>query len=433
MNEKAIAQSGLEALVKDGAEKAQVIFVTSKKQELNVESGEISLLRTTFNTDMRMTAIKDQQRGIINLNKIGKSEIKKAAKTALNLAEASEKDSAYDISEKQPPCTFDNAIKEPDLDAMYYRMAEFLKEAGQLYPRIVFENLYLDFTRRTEYFLNSNNVDFTASDGIYNFTAMFTAKEGKKSSSFNYSCVATLDLSKKLLSLGLLNTLLQQSSEQIETRPVPEKFVGDVVITPNCLEGLIDGVVDSWLKDYALISGTSIYKDKIGKQIADTGFTLRSMPVSKQIANGYFITQDGYKAENLAIIDRGILKTFLLSLYGSKKTGKPMAPNSGGCYVIDPGDKSLDELIGNTKQGVLLARFSGGQPNDNGDFSAVAKNSYYIENGKVKYPIRETMISGNIAQMLMNIKGISKERVDFGNRVSPWVSCSGLTISGGDK
>ena len=56
-------------------------------------------------------------------------------------------------------------------------------------------------------------------------------------------------------------------------------------------------------------------------------------------------------------------------------------------------------------------RFSGGMPGVNGDFSGVAKNSFLIENGKVTTPISETMISGNLAEMLNSIIAVSADTV----------------------
>jgi PmbA protein len=78
---------------------------------------------------------------------------------------------------------------------------------------------------------------------------------------------------------------------------------------------------------------------------------------------------------------------------------------------------------------VLLNRFSGGRPNDKGDFSGVAKNSYYIENGAVAYPISETMVSGNMARLLHDILAISRERADFGYAIYPWIRIGGIGIS----
>ncbi|MCZ6616907.1 MAG: metallopeptidase TldD-related protein, partial [Gammaproteobacteria bacterium] len=147
------------------------------------------------------------------------------------------------------------------------------------------------------------------------------------------------------------------------------------------------------------------------------------------LAGGYFVTGDGYRTENSTIVCNGILNSHLLNLYGARKTGLERAKTGGGCYVVDPGGQSVDSMIGDVERGVLITRFSGGRPNDKGDFSGVAKNSYYIEGGEVKHPVSETMISGNMAELLHNIVGISRERADFGDSIYPWVRTTGVGIS----
>jgi len=125
-----------------------------------------------------------------------------------------------------------------------------------------------------------------------------------------------------------------------------------------------------------------------------------------------------------------VLKSFVLGLYGANKTGKERAKNSGNIFVVEPGDKSFEEMVKNTKKGILIARFSGGYPNSNGDFSGVAKNSFYIENGEIKHAITETMISGNLYDLFNDIVDISNERVNFGSAILPWIQANGVTISG---
>jgi len=173
-----------------------------------------------------------------------------------------------------------------------------------------------------------------------------------------------------------------------------------------------------------------VYKDKLGEVIADSKLSLHSMPLSKELSGNYFVTGDGYKAQDCTIIEKGVLKTFLLSLYGANKTGKKKAVNSGGCYIIEPGNVKFNDMIKNTDKGLLLCRFSGGNPSDNGDFSGVAKNSYYIENGEIKYPVSETMISGNLVEMIKNIVSISSERINTGYQIYPWIKFDGVTVSG---
>jgi PmbA protein len=184
------------------------------------------------------------------------------------------------------------------------------------------------------------------------------------------------------------------------------------------------------MTDESLISGTSMYKDKLGQKVADTRFNLYSRPVSDEIAERYFVTDDGFETQNCTLIDKGILKSFLLSQYGANKTGREKAVNGGGAYIVDPGDTSFEDMVKSIDKGMLVCRFAGGLPSSNGDFSGIAANSYYIENGKIQYPVSEASISGNFAELLLNIKDISKERVDFGGSIFPWISATNIAICG---
>ena len=84
-------------------------------------------------------------------------------------------------------------------------------------------------------------------------------------------------------------------------------------------------------------------------------------------------------------------------------------------------------MISGIDRGLIVNRFSGGQPSSNGDFSGVAKNSFLIEKGKVSSAVSETMISGNIIDMLNNIVAISKEQTTDGLSFMPWAEFDGVT------
>ena len=97
---------------------------------------------------------------------------------------------------------------------------------------------------------------------------------------------------------------------------------------------------------------------------------------------------------------------------------------------MEPGDESLDAMIHDVKRGILLARFSGGSPSDNGDFSGVAKNSYLIEKGKIVRPVGETMIAGNVAALFKAVRAVSRESVDYGSAILPYMLAAGVSVSG---
>jgi PmbA protein len=419
----------LHALLQAGADKAGCSVNTSTKHELSVERAELGLLRTTVNVSINMLVIKDRKKGSISLNTLERSAIDQAVTEVLSMAAASQPDQAYDIAEAQEPRSFVAGGTEPQLDLMYDRMKEFVSAVRVKYPNIMLREVYLSFNHSKSSFMNSNEAHFQTSQGIHRCTAIFSGQEGDNVSSFIYTGFARRELEQPLLACGSIDTRLRHASEQVYSQPVWGKFTGDLVIAPDCLGSFL-GFITRSLSDRPIIAGTSVYKDSLGQQIANPIFSLHCRPVSPEIADGYFVTGDGYAAENSTLIDHGVLRSYLLTLYGAKKTGRQRAVNNGGAYVVDPGDKSLDEIIASVKRGILITRFSGGSPSANGDFSGVAKNSYYIEDGKVAYPIRETMVSGNFVEAFRHLSAISRERVDFGWAVLPWVCIPGISISG---
>ncbi len=428
MNQSDIANYCIEQLKEAGAHKSQCAVTFSEKKELNVETGEMSLFRTTFDTNVGMSVIVDQKSGSVAINKTDKDSINEAVRKVMDMAQSSQPDDANDISPSQPKQSFSKGDEKPDMEKMYLRLDEFMGYVKKTHPTINMEAAIVDFSHSTSVFQNSNGVEFTTKEGMYGFSNMFTAKEGKDTSSFNGMGISALNLNTPFIESGSAKRLLKQSTEQVRTKPVSEKFTGEIVVTPDCLSDFL-GFITGDISDGKIISKTSIYKEKLNKQIADSRFTLHARPVSDEITDGYFITDDGYVAENNTIIDNGVLKTHLLSLYGANKTGGKRAVNGGGAFVVYAGEKPKDEIIRNIKKGILLERFSGGRPSADGEFSGVAKNSYYIENGELKYTISETMISGNIQEMFSNIGEISSDRIDFGYCIFPWISFKGVTVS----
>jgi PmbA protein len=430
MNDREKALYALEALKSAGADKAQVALMSEEKHELNVDSGSLSLMRTGFNTAMRFAAIAGGRRGTASLNGGDKEAIDRAAAEAVGAAMASPEDPAYDISPAQPQAVFERGPSAPDPDLMYDRLSGLLESLRLRYPSLKLMQSVLSFNRRAGCFLNSNGVDLAYNSGFYNGSVFFISKDGGRTSSFNYSDFNANALDREMTDMSLIGELFRQSGEQLDTKPLSGKFTGDIIVTPHALQTFLMYLTWMSLRDAALISGSSPYKDKLGQRIASPGFTLRSTPADPGMAGAYSVTNDGYAAENVTLIEDGVLKTFVLSQYAANKTGLPRVSNDCGCEVIEPGDKTLEELAAPIKRGLLVTRVSGNNPTAGGDFSGVAKNSYYVENGKILYPVSETMISCNIGKMLLNINGISRERVDFGNALLPWISFGGVTVSG---
>ncbi len=426
---ESIIERALEKMSKAGFDRAECSLTRSQKHELGVEHGAVTMARTMTDVSLSLTGISQSRRASTIINQVHGDAVDAAVEQLVAMASGAPPDEAHDIAPHQPTERFESGPRQANLDAMYDRLVEFTQYVSQNHPTVLMSEAPMTFNFTHETLANSNGVHFEVHKGKYDFYALFSAKEGSQASSFNYSVASTKALDRPLHEMAGFAQLLDESARSIKTSTVPKKFVGDIIVTPWAMD-MVTGFVSSALQDQSIIAETSIYSEQVGQQIAHPSVTLRSRPTSRdEVVGGYFFTGDGIKAADQTLIESGVLKGTLLGLYGANKTGRPRAVNTGGCYAIEPGDVELEALIAGVERGVILGRFSGGRPAANGDFSGIAKNSWYVENGQVKYPLGETMISGNLASMLREVTGISRQTLDFGDNRYPWLRVGGVTVS----
>lgn len=426
----AIAENAISALLAAGADKASCTVNYGKVHEFNYEGGDFSLFRTLFNTTISLMSIKDGKKGSARINSFESDAVAEAVRDCLATGDASEADDAWDIAPVIANGSFTEGELEPDTERLFERTRELVGDIERMFPKIVVEQLITDHSAFHNVYRNSNGVRFDTRGGYYSCSPMFSAHDGEKASSFFYSQCVTHDLSKPFMECGSMKQDLGDTEKQIDTRAVDGKFTGTVILTPGCLGDLLGSALDNFAGDNHILDGTSIWLDKLGKQVAHKSLTVCMAARDPRLAMTDRYTAEGFPSENFNIIENGILREFNISNYVANKTGKRRAPNDGGRFIIEGGSKPLADMIASVKRGLIVARFSGGEPSANGDFSGVAKNSFMIEDGKITDAAAETMISGNLADMLMNVRDISAETVADGVTLMPYISFDGITISG---
>ena len=423
-----IADYALKQLKAKGADGADVYISRGRMDELNLDAGKFSLMRTTFSNSTGVRALSNSRKGSYNINKIDQSSVSSAVDAALDAAKSSEPDSAEVISGGIGEHVFDLVQTESDADLMYDRMVEFMDRVKQEYPKTEVMQFIVSHNRWEYLYANSNSTKALTKASQYNVSVTFSAKDGERTSSFNGSGYAAKGLSFPILDYPDMRRLISGSAMELEAKPVDGKFVGVLLCSPDSLYCFLAQVLGNCVSGGALIEGSSPWKDKIGQKVADERINLSYAPLHERIINGGRL-QDGYLAYNQDIIKDGKLASFALSEYAALKTGLPRAGATGN-IVVAPGTSSVDELVAGIERGVLINRFSGGSMTPNGDFSGVAKNSFLIEDGKITDAVTETMVSGNMLEMLQNMAGIGSELDCGGGSVIPWASFNGVVISG---
>ena len=430
LDAKRIAHEAIRMLTEGGADMAQCTVSVSEKREFNMDGGAFSLFRTTFNQSLYLTAYKGGRRGVLTVNRLDPDSVSSAVAQCLSLADAASPDDAWSIAEHIGERSFSTGVRTPELDRLFARTRELADGIAERYPRILIEQMIVDHTGIDSVYADSSDNLYTDGGGFYSVELMFSGHEGEKSSSFFGTGFSVDSLDAPFLTLGSVAELLDSAERQITTKPIDGKFVGTVIFTPECAGSLLSSIVDNFASGNSLIEGTSIWRDKLGKTVADESVTVALAPHTEGILHRQEYTSDGYPTENFNLIENGVLQSFVTSLYAANKTGVPRSANTSSAFVVPAGDRPLSELIAGVERGLLVPRISGGHPASSGDFSAVAKNSFLIENGRITDAVSETMISGNLAEMLMHPAGASAERIADGHTVLPYLAFSGITVSG---
>ncbi len=424
------AEDILQAVRVGGADMGECTVSNSETTEVYYESGKISMVRSVLNHTAAIKVIRGRKKGSVTTNACDAVSVNTAVADAFEAAAHAPEDSAEGVAELKENRAFAAGERRPDRERLYTLLREFLDTVRREYPKISFDSVSVGHSFREKVYRNTNGVELREAKGFNEFEAMFMAKDGETTSSFNYFGVCFDELDTPLIERGMARTLLAETERQLQPETLHGKFEGDLIITPACLPTFLYYAQSNFLSDGVLIDGTSIWKDALDTPVASELLTWRSLPESGGLPGASRLTGDGYTAKDMAIIENGILKNFCLTRYGAAKTGLTRSANTQDCYVVEPGERSLEEMIASVENGLLLNRFSGGNPSPNGDFSGVAKNSFLIRNGKIAAAVSETMISGNIAALLKNIVAVSRERVSDGMTVVPWVKAADVTISG---
>ena len=99
--------------------------------------------------------------------------------------------------------------------------------------------------------------------------------------------------------------------------------------------------------------------------------------------------------------------------------------------VIEGGNTTLSDMIRNTKDGLLIyGTLGGGQSNMlNGDFSLNILLGYCIESGEITGRVKDTMVSGNVYDVLSRVTYIGSDVEEIGNCFVPDVCCEGVTVT----
>jgi PmbA protein len=221
---------------------------------------------------------------------------------------------------------------------------------------------------------------------------------------------------------------------KVETQKAP------VVFEPRTARSLLDNIFDA-------VHGMSVYRQesflagKLGEKVAGDNITI----IDDGTLPGLFGTSpfddEGVASRRTVVIERGILKSYLLNTYAARKLGmkttgnasRGLAGNAGighGNFYLEKGVQTAEQIIAGIPNGFYVTELMGFGVNIvTGDYSRGAAG-LWIRDGELAFAVSEVTIAGNLKDMLFAIEAIGSDLEFRGSMAAPTLKIGEMTVGG---
>ena len=224
-----------------------------------------------------------------------------------------------------------------------------------------------------------------------------------------------------------VNEAVHAALTNLEARPAPAGEM-TVVLGSGWPGILLHEAIGHGLEGDFNRKGSSAFSGRIGQRVAAKGVTVLDDGTIADRRGSLNVDDEGNTTQRNVLIEDGILKGYIQDSMNARLTG--VAPTGNGrreSYANVPmprmtntymlgGDKEPEEIVKSIKKGLYAVNFGGGQVDiTSGKFVFSASEAYWVENGKILYPVKGATIVGNGPECLKRVSMIGNDmKLDSG-------------------
>jgi PmbA protein len=265
---------------------------------------------------------------------------------------------------------------------------------------------------------NSNGLSKSYRETTCSFGVYVVAEKGEQKSSGGENC--SRRYFQELKSPGeIAEKAAREAYEMLDPKMVKTQKA-DVIFDPDVARSVLGGILAA-VNGERVLQGASFLADKIDQKIASDLVTIIDDGTrSKGLASKPF-DGEGVPTQKRTIVDKGVLKGFMYNTIVAKRAGVKSTGNASrrgfrnlpgiGAhnFYMDAGPDNPEDIIKATKKGLYLKGVTGyGIIPVNGNFSGGA-SGFWIENGKIAFPVKGLTIAGTAFEMLNAIDKVGND------------------------
>jgi PmbA protein len=216
-----------------------------------------------------------------------------------------------------------------------------------------------------------------------------------------------------------------------------------IIFTPHGVASALLSPLVLAFNGKAVLEGASPLKDKLGEQVFDKKLSLWDDATVAYGVGSYPFDDEGVPSQRLPLVTKGVVANFLYDLQtaalaGTHSTGNGRRAGGGfpspaiSSLILGGGDASFQTMVEDMNEGLIVEEVMGAEQGNllGGDFGGNVLLGYKVENGEIVGRVKDTMIAGNVYQVLKELLGIGQEARWVGGILqTPPLYCSSVSVT----
>ncbi|MDG6220281.1 MAG: TldD/PmbA family protein [Candidatus Thermoplasmatota archaeon] len=432
---RAIASRAVELASKKGADQAEAYVSMDASLDCGLEKEAIKGVGTRLSMGIGIRVIKDRRLGFSYAT--GETMLPEAIDHALRLSSLSTPTDMEFPGNHTPPMpenVFDPKILEMEPEDLVEGVKDMLAAVGEYKDVIALEGGIGCGLERFA-LATSNGMD-VASEGTDSGGGMYTILREEPATGFHFeehrmADIDMVDAAKKASEMALSS----KNPKKIEPGLMP------VIFMPNAFSSLAEFVLAPAFYGNKVRKGESVYSDKEGEKIMPDHVSILDDGLLENGLNTSSVDDEGVPSRTNHVVEKGVFKQPLFDRASALDNGGESTGNGVRClqwsssrsFKSPPDVKArnivlhsetshdIEKLIGEIKHGIVVHDLLGAHTSNpsSGDFSVNSSVVYLVENGEIKGPGKQVLISGNLPEAMNRIIGVANDYKNVSGGLSP--------------
>jgi len=416
MDYKGLSEQLVKKCLKKGADAAEVYLETGRNLSIEVRNGEIETIQEAAAYGAGFRVFVKGRMAFSSCNDFNEKALEDTISRAIDFARISTADPDNvlpdDKGMTEVAGLYDESIAKIPMDTKI-ELAKKVEKLATMDPRITTSAGSGYGEGEGEVFLaNSHGLLKSAKSSACSFWVSVVAEKGEQKSSGDESCgrrfYADLKPAEEVAAKAA-----RDAYSMLDPRPVKTQKAA-VIFDKEVAVALLGGIL--WaINGESVLQGASFLGKKMGQRIASELVTLIDDGTLQKGMGSEPFDGEGVPTQKRILLDKGVLQGFLYNTIVAKRAGLKSTGNAsrGGFaslpgigphnFYMAAGQAKPEDIIKATKTGLWLKEVTGYGINPvNGNFSGGA-SGFWIEDGKVAFPVKGLTIAATADEMLNGI------------------------------